>query len=197
VHGPRVLVPGARRQRHLWPARPREGRPAPPTGVYYDWTKTPAAKAGRFSLVRGARELGVDRTMLRRRIDKGDIQADRDANGYFSIEPAEVERVKRDYQCRTPGCGGVALGDSDYCGSRSRTRVSGCPNAGAASLIGKPRPDVAERARRYAKEIADSLRRAGLEPANSAAASACTRATRSAAPHCASATACRPRRAPR
>jgi len=152
----------------------KAGRPRPP-GVYYDVTKTPAAKAGRFSLVRAARELGVDRTMLRRRIDSGDIDADLDANGYFALDPAEVERVRRDFQCRTPGCNGVAIGDSGYCGSRSRAKASACPNAGAASRAGKPRPAeerkrIAASRRRQEDEVNEQLQRMGLVDSRAVAA---------------------------
>jgi hypothetical protein len=94
--------------------------------------KTAAAKAGKLSLVRGARRLGCDRTVLRRAIKRGDVHAQR-VGRYFLIDPAEIERVKREFVCKADGCERVALGETDYCGT------SGGGHAGAASRVGKSR----------------------------------------------------------
>jgi hypothetical protein len=107
-----------------------------------DWSmvdKTAAAKAGKLSLVRAARELGVDRTVLRRRIEAEDVAAERRGR-WFLLDPAEVERVKREFQCEQPGCDRVALGETGYCGTK------GGGHAGAASRVGVNRaPEERER----------------------------------------------------
>jgi hypothetical protein len=110
------------------PGHAKAGRPRGP-GVYFDATKTAAAKAGKLSLTRAAARFGCDRVVLRTRIDRGDVSAERVGRDYW-IHPAEAERVEREFVCRADGCGAVALGETGYCGA----------HAGAAEWTGKPRP---------------------------------------------------------
>jgi len=104
----------------------KAGRPRAP-GAGLTLEHTAAARAGKLSLTRAADELKVDRVSLRRRIESGDVEADRQGR-LFLLHPAEVERVKRTFRCVSPGCSGVALG-SPHCGR----------HAGPATLAGKPR----------------------------------------------------------
>jgi hypothetical protein len=148
----------------------KAGRPRAP-GVYMDATKTAAAKAGKLSLKRAAARFGCDRVVLRTRIERRDVLAERVGREYW-IDPAEAERVEREFVCKADGCDRVALGETGYCGTK------GGGHAGAASRRGVTRPTeererISETKQRKEQEIAQRLRSImKIEPVKTAAPTA-------------------------
>jgi hypothetical protein len=143
--------------------------------------KTVAAKAGKLSLTRAAAELGHDRTVLRRAIERGDVRADK-VDREFLIDPAELDRVRRRYECAQLGCEDVAVGESVFCSWA-------CQRAGR-SRPAEERERIAETKRRREKAIVRDLASRGLAPP-SVAAPACDYSPHSFRGRpCASATAC-------
>jgi hypothetical protein len=135
----------------------KAGRPRAPG----DWSmldKTAAAKAGKFSLARAARELGCDRTILREAIKRGDVHADQ-VGREFLIDHVELERIKRTFQCCSLDCEGVALGKTIWCGAHagraSRTTPDDVVNKRISAANSAHR--AAERARIDEKRAAERL----------------------------------------
>lgn len=91
---------------------------------FFSLDQTQAARQGKFSLTRAAREWQSDRTVVLKAIERRErgeprgVAATKRGRLYF-IDPSEIERVRRELQCLKPGCEKVALGESGYCGNHA------------------------------------------------------------------------------